>query len=45
MSVENTPSDIMALTRVYKATVIERLKSNPGFEKVLYAEALESLLT
>lgn len=35
----------MALTRNYKTTVIERLKSNPGFAKALYAEALESLLT
>ena len=34
----------MALTRSYKSTVIERLKSNPGFAKALYAEALESLL-
>ena len=35
----------MALTLNYKATVIERLKSNPGFVTALYAEALESLLT
>lgn len=35
----------MALTRNYKTTVIERLKSNPGFAKALYAEALDALLT
>ena len=35
----------MALTRNYKATVVERLKSDPEFAKALYAEALDALLT
>ena len=35
----------MALTKDYKATVLERIKRDPAFARALYAEALDALLT
>jgi len=34
----------MALTREYKTTVLERIKTDSKFAKALYAEALDALL-
>jgi DNA-binding phage protein len=34
----------MALTREYKATVLERIKRDPQFAEALYAEAINALL-
>jgi len=36
---------IVALTRNYKTTVTQRIKSDPEFARALYAEALDALLT
>jgi DNA-binding phage protein len=34
----------MALTRDYKATVVARIKRDPGFARALYGEALDAIL-